>query len=89
MAEIGSKGFLALMCGIEWPRDIFPEMEVAGVKLEKKDHFHEAIVIEEAVKHASNGLIWGMGSVAIGLPPLVNNGSDELKSRYVEPVIRG
>jgi len=89
MAEIGDKGFLALMCGFKWPKEYFPEIIVGGVEIKNKNYFHEAVVIEESVKHASNGLIWGLGSVAIGLPPLYNNGSEELKKKYVEPVLRG
>lgn len=76
MAEIGEKGFLALIACKEWPHDIFPKVEVAGIEIKNRNLFHEAVVLEESVKLSSNGLVWGLGTVSIGLPPLYNNGSE-------------
>ena len=60
-----------------------------GIKIDELDYFHEMIVIEEAIKYTSNGVIWGFGAVAIGLPPLLNNGSDYLKDKYVPDILHG
>lgn len=55
-----------------------PEKEICGVKLEKPDYFHEIIALEETVKYANIGLIWNIGTCSIGLPPILNHGSDYL-----------
>lgn len=43
-------------------------------------------MLEEAVKYSSIGLIWNLGTCSIGLPPILHNGSDYLKDKYIGPV---
>lgn len=65
-----------MIVGQPWPAKYFPAKEVCGIKVEKFDYFHEMVVIEEAIKYTSNGVIWALGTMAIGLPPIINYGSD-------------
>lgn len=60
-----------------------------GVEIENPDYFHEIICIEETLKYASIGVIWGLGCCSIGLPPIIKNGSDYLKDRYVNSILTG
>lgn len=57
--------------------------------MDKIDYLHECILIEESVKYSSIGFVWAVGTVSIGLPPLIHNGSDELKDKYVRKVLSG
>ncbi len=47
------------------------------------------VVVNELMQAASGGLIAGLLSHGIGLPPIVNFGSEALKSRLVPPILRG
>ena len=47
------------------------------------------VVVDELMQAASGGLIAGLLSHGIGLPPIVNFGSEALKSRLVPPILRG
>ncbi len=53
------------------------------------DGFYQMIFIEELSRAGSGGLIAALGSLGIGLPPLVHMGSPELKQRLIPPVLRG
>ncbi len=53
------------------------------------DHRSMIVLVEEFMQAASGGLIAGLLSHGIGLPPIVHFGSDALKARLVPPILRG
>ena len=55
----------------------------------ENDVFMKIAVSEELMRSTSGGLVAGLGSLDIGLPPVWKWGSDELKNRVVPPVLRG
>lgn len=63
----------------------FPE-ELGGVAT---DAYYEHIATEELARAGSGGIIAGLMSHGIGLPPIVALGSDELKRRLIPPVLAG
>ncbi len=65
----------------------FPE-EYGGVK-EGVDVFHSIISSEELARAGSGGLVAGLMTHGIGLPPIIALGSDELKARIAPPVLAG
>ncbi len=84
----------------EFPRDLhrkaaaigliglgYPE-EYGGVK-EGTDIFHSIIASEELSRAGSGGLVAGLMTHGIGLPPVMALGSAELKQRIAPPVLAG
>ncbi len=65
----------------------YPE-EYGGVK-DGVDLFHSIIASEELARAGSGGLIAGLMTQGIGLPPIMALGSDELKARIAPPVLAG
>ncbi len=65
----------------------FPE-EYGGM-LEGIDIFHHVIVNEELARAGSGGLIAGLLTHGIGLPPIIALGSEELKARIAPEVLTG
>lgn len=65
----------------------YPE-EYGGLR-EGVDIFHSLIVSEELARAGSGGLIAGLMTHGIGLPPVIALGSDELKARIAPPVLAG
>lgn len=63
----------------------FPE-ELGGTPC---DPFHRIVVTEELARAGSGGLVAGLMSHGIALPPIVALGSDSLKRRVVPPVLAG
>lgn len=62
----------------------------ADVKPEEFDYFCELIITQELVRMAARGFGDGLqGGMVIGLPPIMNFGSDELKKEIIEPVLAG
>ena len=53
------------------------------------DVFHRIVFMEEMLRCGSMGLVAGLGSLSIGMPPILNMGTDEQKARFVPPVLRG
>lgn len=53
------------------------------------DIFMKIAVSEELMRAGSGGLVASLGSLDIGLPPIENWGSDELKQRIVPDVLSG
>lgn len=50
----------------------------------------QLIVIDELSRSGSGGLVWAIiGSIAIGLPPIIKFGSDELKQHIVPECLAG
>jgi len=57
---------------------------------ENFDYFHELIFIDELARCASGGVLWGLiEGLQIGLPPVLNFGSEEMQSRVAPACLRG
>ncbi|MEQ8180074.1 MAG: acyl-CoA dehydrogenase family protein [Amphiplicatus sp.] len=65
----------------------YPE-EYGGVS-EGTDLFHSLIASEELARAGSGGLVAGLMTHGIGLPPIMALGSDEMKARIAPPVLAG
>lgn len=65
----------------------YPE-EYGGVR-EGVDLFHSLIASEELARAGAGGLIAGLMTHGIGLPPIIALGSEELKRRIAPPVLSG
>jgi acyl-CoA dehydrogenase len=74
--EMGDAGFLGIG---------FPE-ELGGTP---GDVFHGVVFTEEMCRCGSMGLVCGLGSHQIGLPPIVAMGTPEQQRRFIPPVLRG
>lgn len=62
----------------------------ADVPPEEWDAFHDLIVIDEIARCGCLGVVWGLAcGNAIGVPPLVNFGSEEQKRRFLPGVLGG
>ena len=72
----GDMGFL----GIGYPE------EVGGTP---GDIFLKIVVVEELMRSGSAGLVAGLGSLDIAIPPIVRRGTPFQKERFVKPVLRG
>ncbi|KAF8625551.1 hypothetical protein AX15_005317 [Amanita polypyramis BW_CC] len=60
------------------------------VKPEEFDYFHELIITQELARASLRGYADGLlGGKVIGLPPVLNFGSEELKARIVPEVLDG
>ncbi|SEP85901.1 acyl-CoA dehydrogenase family protein [Thalassovita taeanensis] len=80
------------------PREIFKkigDMGVQGVICPTNlggsngDFFMQIVVSEELSRCGAGGVCASLGSHSIGNPPIVNHGSDDLKTRVAMPVIAG
>ncbi len=65
----------------------FPE-EFGGVK-DGIDVFHSIIASQELSRAGSGGLVAGLMTHGIGLPPIIALGSNDLKQRIAPPVLAG
>ncbi len=63
----------------------YPE-EVGGTPA---NLFAQIAVWEELMRSGSGGLMAGLGSLHIALPPIVRHGTAEQKARFVRPVLAG
>lgn len=62
----------------------------ADIKPEEFDYFHELIITQELSRCGTRGFMDALqGGMVIGLPPVINFGSDEMKKEIVEPVFKG
>jgi len=54
------------------------------------DVFHELIGTEELCRGGSGGVLWGLfGGLSIGLPPVIQRGSEEMRERVARPCLAG
>ncbi|CAO1626427.1 unnamed protein product [Parajaminaea phylloscopi] len=86
--EMGRNGINAMRMG--------PGKHLQGRKLfadiqpDSYDYFCELIITQELVRMGARGFGDGLqGGMVIGLPPIMNFGSDELKKEIIEPVLAG
>ncbi|KAL7009249.1 hypothetical protein EMMF5_001447 [Cystobasidiomycetes sp. EMM_F5] len=62
----------------------------SGLKGEDFDYFHELIITQELSRIGARGYSDGfLGGMVIGLPPVMNFGSKELREKVVPAVLRG
>ncbi len=83
----------------EFPRELYGAMADAGLMGVAYpealgggggDISHALATTEELIQHGKNvGVISGLGTHAIALPPIIAFGTDEQKRRFVPPVVRG
>ncbi|CEQ41852.1 SPOSA6832_03593 [Sporobolomyces salmonicolor] len=61
-----------------------------GVKGDEFDYFHEMIITQELSRCGARGYADGLqGGMVIGLPPIMNFGSDKLKKEIIPEVLAG
>jgi acyl-CoA dehydrogenase len=81
-----------------FPRELYKKAAEAGISGigypeeyggSGEDVFMKIVASEELMRSTSGGLVASLGSVDIGLPPLVKWGSAELKARVVPQVLSG
>lgn len=53
------------------------------------DTFMGVVYTEEMIRGGSVGLVAGLGSVSIAMPPVLHLGTEEQKQRFLVPVLRG
>ena len=53
------------------------------------DIFFQIAVWEELMRSGSGGLVAGLGSLNIAIPPIVRSGTKEQKEKFVQPVLAG
>lgn len=73
-----------------WPTEYAGSKIMGGIKPEEFDVFHELIILDELSRCGSGGVVWGlMEGLQIGLPPLLNFGSKQLRDKVVKPCVTG
>lgn len=84
--EFGKTGLLPLVVGRPWPEQFIGKCNLGF----DPDYFHELIVYDEMSRCGSGGFLWGIaGGMTIGLPPVYNFASDEVKKRVMAPILKG
>jgi len=82
----------------EFPRELYKKAADAGINGigypeefggTGPDVFMKVAASEELMRSTSGGLVAGLGSLDIGLPPIVKWGSEALKQRVVPEVLSG
>ncbi|KAG0005759.1 hypothetical protein BGZ80_005888 [Entomortierella chlamydospora] len=70
--------------------DFFRGGDKAIVNPPEFDAFHSFVIGDELARCGSGGVLWGLcGGLGIGLPPIINFGSEELKRRVVPDILAG
>ena len=81
-----------------FPRELYKEVAAAGflgVGFPEEyggsggDMLHAVIMTEEITRSGSPGLAASLGSLGIALPPIINAGTQEQKSRWIPRVLSG
>jgi acyl-CoA dehydrogenase len=82
----------------EFPRELYKKaaaVDILGIGYPEEvggtpgDIFFTVAASEELMRCGSGGLVAGLGSLDIALPPIVRHGTAEQKERFVKPVIAG
>merc|ERR1712188_158681 len=83
-------GWLPGVVGPRWPVEYVGDNIIGGVKASEFDAFHELIILEELCRCGSAGIGWGLcAGLNIGLPPILNFGSDYLKKKVAQRCLTG
>ncbi|KAL0949067.1 hypothetical protein HGRIS_009165 [Hohenbuehelia grisea] len=87
--QLGDLGIIAMRLGPG--KHLEGRTLMGGVtKPEEFDHFHELIVNVELARFGTRGVIDGLlAGCVIGLPPVLNYGSPELRAKIVPDVLSG
>lgn len=84
--NLGDTNLLPMVLGRPWPTKYFGECPLGY----EPDYFHELILYDELSRCGSGGFLWGIaGGMTIGLPPVYNYGSEEMKQRVLPGVLKG
>ncbi|MEE9612093.1 MAG: acyl-CoA dehydrogenase family protein [Desulfatiglandales bacterium] len=82
----------------EFPRELYHKAGEAGILGigypatyggSEGDIFLKIACIEELMRCGSAGVVAGLGSLDISIPPVLNLGTEEQKTRFITPVLRG
>ncbi|MBI5503714.1 MAG: acyl-CoA dehydrogenase family protein [Deltaproteobacteria bacterium] len=82
----------------EFPRELYTKAAEAGILGSHfpeeyggsaGDIFHAIVAIEALMTGQSTGVVVGLDSLGIALPPILNLGDEEQKRRFIPPVLRG
>jgi len=79
----------------EFPRELYKKAADVGIGYPEEvggtpgDIFFKVAVSEELMRSGSGGLVAGLGSLDIAIPPIIRHGSADQKERFVKPVIAG
>ncbi len=82
----------------EFPRELYRKAAEAGflglgcpedLGGTPADMFHRIAFTEELLRCGSVGLVAGIGSYGIAIPPILGMGTEEQKRRFIPPVLRG
>ncbi|KAI9291318.1 acyl-CoA dehydrogenase NM domain-like protein [Neoconidiobolus thromboides FSU 785] len=83
-------GILAIICGSPFPKKYYTGRLIGGLQPEQVDSFVEFIICDELSRCGSGGVLWFLiGGFGIGLPPVIQFGSEELKDRIVPGCVNG
>ncbi|KAI7866669.1 acyl-CoA dehydrogenase/oxidase [Spinellus fusiger] len=86
-------GLLNVVSGLAIYPTIEPHLPYplpAGIKMGEFDIFHEAICIDEFSRCGAGGVLWAIqGGLSIGMPPIVNFGSQEMIQKVVPACLSG
>merc|ERR1719230_449609 len=84
--EAGKVGALALCVGKPWPEKYIGKCPWGF----EPDYFHELVLYDELSCTGSGGFLWGIaGGTTIGLPPIYNHASEEVKDRVIPDCVNG
>lgn len=73
-----------------WPTEYAGTNVIGGISPEEWDPFHELIVIDEISRAGCGGVLWGVsGGLSIGLPPILQFGSQFLKDKVAKECLSG
>ncbi|KAI8929621.1 acyl-CoA dehydrogenase/oxidase [Entophlyctis helioformis] len=88
--KAGKAGILQSVIGHPYPAKYSDVPPPCGIKAEDFDAFHEFVVCDELSRCGSGGVLWGLiGGLGIGLPPIMNFGSDYLKEKVAPSCLSG
>ncbi len=82
----------------QFPRELYREAAHAGILGAGfpeelggggGDFLHGLVGVEEMLRGGSSGVVAGLGSLGIALPPIMKTGSVEQQKRFVPPVLSG
>lgn len=84
-------GILAcISAGHKFPSKYYKGKIIGDISHDDFDPFVEFIICDELSRCGSGGVLWGLiGGMGIGLPPVIQFGSEELKDRIVPGCVNG